>query len=633
MTWTLDDAARFYRLPHWGAGHVRLNDRGHVVICPDTARPDQQIDLPELIERLQQQGMTLPLLIRFTDILRQRVRVLTMAFARAMQQQDYAGRYTLAYPIKVNQQHQVVSAILSALEGCSSHAAVSVGAEAGSKPELLALLGIVPPGTTIVCNGYKDREYVRLALIGHKLGHRVYLVLEKPSELALVLAQARQLGVNPLLGVRARLASAAKGHWQQSAGEKAKFGLTASQLLAVVEHLHRSDQLSCLQLVHFHIGSQVASLDAIALALRECAQVFAGLCQLGAPVSVVDVGGGLGVDYAGTHASEEGSIDYGFDDYAQAVVSAFARVCADQGLAVPDIISESGRAMTAHHAVLVTNVAAQDSHPPAEVTPPATQSAELQALWQLAQQSPALAEARAFWQQLGDGLARVQQAFVAGRLTLAERGWAENLLHAQGLALQSRLSAAPDEDADLLAQLQLRYADRLFANFSLFQSLPDAWGIDQLFPVLPLSGLEQPPRQRALVMDITCDSDGVVRQYVDDQGVATTLALPALATVGERWLGFFLVGAYQEILGDLHNLFGDADSVQVRLDETGVLRVDRVLLGNTVEEVLRMVDYDAKTLLASFKQQMHRSGLTAEERALLLAELVQGLSGYPYLEE
>ncbi|AVI62355.1 biosynthetic arginine decarboxylase [Halomonas sp. GFAJ-1] len=626
-------ARRTWNIDQWGSGYFDVDDLGQALVRPlgnDAAGP--ALPISGLVRQLQKAGLRLPVLVRFSDILHDRVEQLCGAFDAAMQDADYQGGYTAVYPIKVNQQRRVVEEILATAERGNGR----VGLEAGSKPELLAVLALSDGGSSlIVCNGYKDREYVRLALLGEKLGHRVYLVVEKLSELTVILEEARELDVMPRIGLRARLASVGKGKWQNTGGEKSKFGLTASQILEVVETLRAQDALASLQLVHFHLGSQIANIRDIQRGLRECARFYQNLITLGAPIDTVDVGGGLGIDYEGTRSRSYCSANYSMREYARNVVNAFAQLCQEANLPQPHLISESGRALTAHHAVLVTNVIGEeriDDTPP-ERTP--QDDPQVEALWRVFEQLAEVQEPRVLveaWHDLLQAVSELQDRFVLGLSDINARAIGERLYMAACARLRGQLDTRNRAHREILDELAEKLADKLFVNFSLFQSVPDVWGIEQIFPVLPLSGLDQAPTRRAVIQDITCDSDGRIDSYVDGQGVESTLPLPEWKSEDERWIGFFLVGAYQEILGDLHNLFGDTDSVDAALDADGNWVTSNAQAGDSVADVLAYVNFDAKVLKRKLFAQLEAANFSPQEQAHFAASLNEGLEGYTYLE-
>ncbi|KPQ27964.1 MULTISPECIES: biosynthetic arginine decarboxylase [unclassified Halomonas] len=626
-------ARRTWNIDQWGSGYFDVDELGQALVRPlGTDADGPALPLSGLVRQLQKAGLRLPVLVRFSDILHDRVEQLCGAFDIAMQDFDYQGGYTAVYPIKVNQQRRVVEEILATAERGNGR----VGLEAGSKPELLAVLALSEGGSSlIVCNGYKDREYIRLALLGEKLGHRVYLVVEKLSELDIILEEARELDVTPRIGLRARLASVGKGKWQNTGGEKSKFGLTASQILTVVDTLRTQEALESLQLVHFHLGSQIANIRDIQRGLRECARFYQNLLSLGAPIDTVDVGGGLGIDYEGTRSRSDCSANYSMREYARNVVNAFAQLCQDANLPQPHLISESGRALTAHHAVLITNVIGDER---IDVTPPERSQQDdpqVAALWRVFEQLAETQEPRVLveaWHDLFQAVSELQDRFVMGLSNINARAEGERLYMAACARLRNQLDTRNRAHRDIIDELAEKLADKLFVNFSLFQSVPDVWGIEQIFPVLPLSGLDQPPTRRAVIQDITCDSDGRIDNYVDGQGVESTLPIPEWATDDERWLGFFLVGAYQEILGDLHNLFGDTDSVDAALGPDGEWQLSNAQAGDTVAAVLAYVNFDARVLKQKLTEQLIASGFSAQEQARFAASLSEGLEGYTYLE-
>ena len=625
-------ARRTYNIDQWGSGYFDVDARGHALVRPFGDSGTPALSLRELTDQLVDAGLRLPVLVRFTDILHDRVEKLCEAFDLAISEQKFGGHYTAVYPIKVNQQRRVVEELLATPERGRGR----VGLEAGSKPELLEVLALSSEtASTIVCNGYKDREYIRLALMGEKLGHRVYLVVEKYAEVQLILEEARHLGVSPRIGVRARLMSIGKGKWQNTGGEKSKFGLTAAQMLDIVGQLKAEGQLDALQLVHFHLGSQIANIRDIQRGLRECARFYQSLYQAGAPVSVVDVGGGLGVDYEGTRSRSFCSMNYSMREYANNVVAAFRQLCDAEGLPHPDIVSESGRALTAHHAVLITNVI-EEERQRAPALPPRTEGdPQLDTLWQALEglsQQPEARQLLEYFHDLSQAMSELQDRFVHGSATLAHRAEAESVYMAASQTLRHQLDARNRAHRDTLDELDEKLADKLFVNFSLFQSVPDVWGIDQIFPILPLTSLDKPATRRGVIQDITCDSDGRIDQYVDGQGIETTLPLPEWEEGEPRLLGMFLVGAYQEILGDLHNLFGDTDSIDVQLGHDGQWQLGTRIQGDRVADVLRYVNFDVDRLRERFRHQLLRSDLSGSDRALFLEELEAGLEGYTYLE-
>ncbi|MBK5968082.1 MULTISPECIES: biosynthetic arginine decarboxylase [Thiorhodovibrio] len=615
-----------YAISRWGEGYFEVAANGHLAVRPDP-QGATRIDLPLLTERLREQGLSLPVLVRFDDILRDRVRRLHQAFGSAIERHGYHGRYRPVYPIKVNQQHGVVRALL---------AAGGIGLEAGSKPELLAVLALTPDDETIVCNGYKDREYVRLALLGRRIGRRIFIVIEKPSELDLVLEEASRLAVEPLLGVRVRLAAAAAGNWQNSGGEKAKFGLSASQILTLLERLRAHDAMSWLRLLHAHLGSQIPNLRDIGEGVRELAQFYAELRAGGAALDTLDVGGGLGVDYEGTRTRAYCSVNYSPDQYAEVIVSAVAASCQARALPEPDLITEAGRALSAHHAVLITDVVDREQAPGRDCPASDPLDREHLSLAELAANLDAASREppREVYERSQELRAQVQDSFARGELPLAARARAEELHAATSRALLPRLSHGNRRQRELLDALNAALADKVFCNFSLFQSLPDIWAIDQIFPILPLQRLDEAPTARAILQDLTCDSDGCIGHYVDQDGIEASLPLHDFDPKQDRYLiGFFMVGAYQEILGDIHNLFGDTDAVNIELDPNAPdgYRLGDLERGDSTEELLRYVHFEPRALLSRYRQLLQQANLDTATREAFYLELKVGLYGYTYL--
>ena len=618
--WTAADARDLYNLPYWGEGYFDVNDAGHVIVRPFRERSPVAIDLYELARQLPREGLQLPVLVRFSNILHDRVDALTGAFAGVIQELGYKGKYTAVYPITVNQQREVIESIVA-------HGGTRVGLEAGSKPELAAVLGMAPPGATIVCNGYKDRAYIRRALIGQKLGHQVYIVIEKLSELPLVLEESKNLAVQPLLGLRVRLSSAGSSKWQNTGGEKSKFGLSCAQVLEALARLQAAGQGDCVRMVHFHLGSQVANVQDIQRGMREAARFYVELRTLGAPVDMVDVGGGLGVDYEGTRSRSYCSMNYSQHEYARNILRTLQEVCAEAGQPEPNVISESGRALTAHHAVLITSVIDHESVPVSQ--PPAAKKDDPAVLRDLHQLLDA-ANPRGPLECLHDAasfLADAHSQYTHGGLTLTQRADAEQAYYAVCRAVLPRLDAGIRSHREAGDELREKLAEKYFCNFSVFQSVPDAWAIEQVFPILPIHRLDERPGVRASLCDLTCDSDGRIDHYVDRGGLEPTVPLHALKPGEDYLLAFFMVGAYQEILGDMHNLFGDTNAVNVVLDGKGGWRLEGAEQGDRTDELLRYVHLAPEELALSYKHKIEAAGLSAE----LLAELEAGLTGYTYL--
>jgi arginine decarboxylase len=627
--WEVEHARAVYNITQWGGGYFDVSPHGTLIVRPDRDPNQAGIDLCALAGELRHAGLTLPVLVRFTDILQHRVQTLCAAFEQAMQAEDYPGTYTAVYPIKVNQQRSVVEPILR------GGRPGQVGLEAGSKPELMAVLALAEHhGGMVICNGYKDREYIRLALIGRQLGHRLYLVVEKFSELELIIEEARRLGVAPLLGVRVRLSCLGTGKWQDTSGDKSKFGLPAAQVLRLVERLRAARMLEALQLLHFHLGSQIANIRDIQRGLHECARHYAELHRLGACLTTVDVGGGLGVDYEGTQSRSACSMNYSVQEYANNIVYILRETCAQQGLPYPHIVTESGRAMTAHHAVLLANVIDIEQVPEGEAIAPPAEDAPLilHNLWHGLQQVVRRSSLEAYHDTV-HWLAEAQEMYTHGVLSLEQRARAEQLYYATCHRVRPLLSPRVQAHREVLDELNEKLADKYFLNFSLFQSTPDAWSLNQIFPVVPLHRLDQAPQRRGVIQDLTCDSEGRIDYYVDREGVKSTLPLHGWQRGEEYLVGIFLLGAYQEIMGDTHNLFGDTDAVNVVLRPEGGHELTQIECGDTVASVLRYVHFNTEELRAAYQRKIATAPLTAAQREVFLQALEEGLRGYTYLED
>jgi arginine decarboxylase len=625
VSWTTDDARAQYAIAHWGEGYFDVDASGDLSVRPRGA-DGPAFSLPAIVDAARAKGSRLPLLVRFADILRHRLSRLQGAFAQAMKEWDYAGGYSAVYPVKVNQQKGVAGELAQA-------GGEGFGLEAGSKPELMAVLALAHPGSIVVCNGYKDREYLRLALIGRKLGLRVFIVIEKPSELKPALEEAKALGVEPLFGVRMRLTSLGAGKWQNTGGEKSKFGLTPRQLLTLIDELKATGLTNSLQLLHVFMGSQISNVRDIASGMREATRYFVELSKLGLPIRYVDVGGGLGVDYEGTRSRSACSINYGLGQYASTIVEPLAQACAEHGFAPPHVISETGRAMTAHHAVLVTNVsdierAPEGRIPPSDPDEPVALRRLREIHGEIGERSviELFHEAQHHWSE-GHSL------FALGQLTLRERARADDLYYAIVNALRARLKPEERAHRQALDELNEKLVDKYFVNFSIFESIPDSWAIDQIFPIVPIAGLDRAPDRRAVIADLTCDSDGRIDDYVDADGVDVSLPVHAPAEGETYRLGIFLVGAYQEALGDIHNLFGDTDAVNVRLTSDGNYEFSHLRRGDTTDLMLDYVGYDLAALRAEYRNKIESAGIAGDEAIRLSAALEAGLTGYTYLAE
>ncbi|MBG0843689.1 arginine decarboxylase [Pseudomonas chengduensis] len=622
--WTVADSRSVYGIRHWGAGYFSINDAGRIEVRPNG--PDSQpIDLYQQVDELRQSGLSLPLLVRFPDILQDRVRRLTGAFDASIERLEYQSRYTALYPIKVNQQEAVIENIIATQN-------VSIGLEAGSKPELLAVLALAPKGGTIVCNGYKDREFIRLALMGQKLGHNVFIVIEKESEVALVIEEAADLKVAPQIGLRVRLSSLASSKWADTGGEKSKFGLSAAQILSVVERFRAAELDQGIRLLHFHMGSQIANIADYRKGFREAIRYYGELRAMGLPVDHIDVGGGLGVDYDGTHSRNASSINYDMQDYADAVVDMLKEFCDRQEIPHPHIFSESGRAMTAHHAVLLVQVTDVERHNDKvpEIDASVEQPEVLQVLIELLEDSDPEMVAETYWRAT-HYIEEVAAQYSAGKLSLAQKALAEQCYFAICRRLHNQLKARQRSHRAVLDELNDKLADKYICNFSVFQSLPDTWAIGQILPILPLSRLDEEPLRRAVLQDLTCDSDGKIRQYVDEQSIETSLPVHEIREGEDYVLGIFLVGAYQEILGDMHNLFGDTDSVNIYQGADGSVVHAGIETHDTIEDMLRYVHLSPEELMTHYRDKVASAKISARERTQFLDALRLGLTRSSYL--
>ncbi len=626
MAWTIDDSRELYNIDGWGVVYFDINERGHVTVHP-TRDPERGLDLYELAMDLEEQGVGMPLLLRFSDILRSRLDALSLRFTNAREEFAYQGGYTTVYPIKVNQQRHVIEEILAYGQP------YGVGLEVGSKPELQAVLALTErTDHLIVCNGYKDEEFIRLALMGQKLGHEVIIVMEKLGELGTLLKVAQEMDVDPIAGVRIKLATAGAGRWSQSAGEQSKFGLNPSQLMRLLEELRAAGRLDILKMVHFHLGSQIPDIRNIKLAMSEVARYYVELRRLGVDIRYVDVGGGLGVDYDGSRSTSPASVNYSMQEYANDIIYALAEACRENDVPMPHVISESGRALTAHHALLLINVIdleTQIVEPPESVPEDA---------------HPLVHELAATYQEIDERSLRevyhdtsfmkdqMHSHFNSGVLSLSERAIAERLY----LAIMNRVAQLaakePEEYEDILPEVNAILTDRYFCNFSVFQSLPDSWAIDQLFPIMPIHRLDEEPTRRGTLQDVTCDSDGKIDQFAGGRKPKPSLELHTFDPNEPYILGIFLTGAYQEILGDLHNLFGDTNAVHVRLTDTGY-EIGDLVHGDRITEVLDYVQFNAQDLVTTFRRKVnHAKNLTRSEANTFIADYVAGLDGYTYLE-
>ncbi len=627
--WTPQVASDLYDVASWGKGYFSVSDGGHVRVHPEKD-PARSIDLKELIDTLVLRGIGLPILIRFADILKHRLGELHAAFDTAIAEHKYQGGYCCVYPIKVNQQRQVVEEVLEF--GRPFH----FGLEAGSKPELMAVMALADNDTPIICNGFKDDEYIEMAMLAQKVGRQIIPVVEKYTELHLILKYSQRVGVRPVIGLRVKLASRGSGRWKSSGGYRSKFGLSATEAMRALQELKDLGMADCLNLLHFHLGSQITNIRQIKAAVNEAVRVYVDLARAGGGLKYLDVGGGLGVDYDGSQTDFESSVNYTLQEYANDIIYHVQNVCDEVGVAHPTIVTESGRAIAAYHSVLVFNVLGVAGMGEADVPPEPPPDAE-QPLIDLQETYRSLS-AKNLLESYHDAQQALDQAlnlFSLGYLSLDQRSIAENLYWAISRRIQ-KMARELDYFPEELEGIDAMLSDTYFCNFSLFQSMPDSWAIKQLFPIMPIHRLEEEPSRPAVLGDITCDSDGKVDAFIDRRDVKRTLLLHAF-NGGDYYLGAFLLGAYQEILGDLHNLFGDTNAVHVRLGPAGDVMLDSVIKGDTVREVLNYVQFSSDSLVAKLRRDvetaLRESRLTYEESGALLKFYEEGLHGYTYLED
>jgi arginine decarboxylase len=630
--WKIQDSTDLYNIHNWGKGYLSINSKGNVEVHPDK-NPARGVDLKELIDSLQERGISAPVLMRFPGILKHRLEEIRTSFDNAIREYDYNGKYVCIYPIKVNQQSHVVNEYLT------YGVPLGFGIEAGSKPELLAIMGLVDNNEVpIVCNGFKDDEFIETVILAGKIGKKIIPIVEKWTELELIVKYAEKHGVRPRIGVRVKLASRGVGRWESSAGIRSKFGLTIPELLKAVEFLKARNMEDCLQLLHFHMGSQVSNIRNIKAAITEAARIYAELKLAGAGMRYLDVGGGLGVDYDGSQTNFESSINYTLQEYANDVVFRIKTVCEEAGVEHPTILSESGRAIISYHSMLIVNVLGRSGYEEAKAdhyeVPNEEDPQPLHDLYEINTTfSP-----KNYLENYHDASQAREEAinlFNLGYLSLPKRAEAESLFW----SICEKVKRVASEDPHMPEELQGLdeiLADTYFCNFSLFQSMPDSWAIGQLFPVMPIHRLDEEPIRRGVIADITCDSDGKIDEFIDVREVKKTLELhPFNGT--NYYLGIFLIGAYQEILGDLHNLLGDTNAIHVSLDENGEVVLDHLIEGDTVSEVLSYVQFDPKEMIQKFRKETERAArdkrITLAESTLLLRFYIDGMNGYTYLED
>ena len=627
--WRIEDSSELYNVGGWGLKYFSINEKGHVAVTPRDGYAS--VDLKDVMDELQVRDISAPVLLRFPDILDNRIEKISRCFKQAAEEYNYKAQNFIIYPIKVNQVRHVVEEIVS------HGKKFNIGLEAGSKPELHAVLALnIDERSVIVCNGYKDEDYIELALLAQKMGRRIYIVAEKLNELKLIADISKRLNIRPNVGIRIKLSSSGSGKWEESGGDQSKFGLNSSELLEALDYMQQAKMQDCLKLIHFHIGSQITKIRRIKNALREACQFYVQLSKIGFDIDFVDIGGGLGVDYDGTRSSaSESSMNYSIQEYVNDSVSSLVDVCEKNGLKQPNIITESGRSLTAHHSILVFEVL-ETTHLPEWNDNDEVGEDEHELARELYDIYDKLNQPRIFesWHEALQILEEALDLFSLGLLDLRTRAMIEKLFWSIAREVSSITSAikhAPDELKKVARMLPEKY----FCNFSLFQSLPDSWAIDQIFPIMPISRLDEKPTHYATLQDITCDSDGKINNFISVHGAASALPVHTLKTNEPYYIGVFLVGAYQEILGDMHNLFGDTNAVHISVDKDGY-EIEQIIDGESVAEVLDYVQYSPKKLVRNVEtwvtSAMKDGKITPEEGREFVSNYRSGLYGYTYLE-
>jgi len=630
VRWTIENAADIYGIRNWGAGYFDISEKGEVIVRPGGNGSPVAVSIMDLISGLKARGHTMPVLLRFADILSSRIIQLNECFNNAIRDYHYKGVYRSVYPIKVNQQKQVVSEIVEF--GRPFHH----GLEAGSKAELLSAIAFTEdPEALIICNGYKDNEFIDLALKALKMGQQIILVIERQEELQHILDRAAEKGIKPRLGVRVKLASRIGGHWDGSGGDRSMFGINAAQVIEIIDLLRNANMLDCLQMLHFHLGSQICNIRKIRSALREACRVYAAMVSEGAAMGMLNIGGGLAVDYDGSHTNFASSRNYTDQEYAADVVEAIMNVTNEADIPHPTIISESGRALVAYHSVLVFNVLGSSRFEPPENTDniPEKYNNMLNNLLDV-RNSLSTKNLQECYHDAVYYRDEIRSLFEHGNLSLRERAFAENMFWDIICKIAARSKERkgkyiPEE----LQGIETAIADLYYCNFSVFQSLPDAWAIDQLFPVMPIHRLNEMPIRQATLADITCDSDGKIDRFIDLHDVKATLPVHELHS-DDYYLGVFLVGAYQETLGDLHNLMGDTNVLHVRIGKDGLIEYSHEIAGDTVSDVLSYVEYDPREMIDKVRtiaeQAVRDNRITPEERREFMSAYENGMRGYTY---
>ncbi|MFT3991412.1 MAG: biosynthetic arginine decarboxylase [Luteolibacter sp.] len=629
--WSPEKSSELYGIDTWGHGFFSINKKGHASVRLEDGESKSDISLYDVIDGLRDRGTHLPVLLRFRDLLHSRIAEINESFRKAIKDSKYRGEYRGVYPIKVNQQRQVIEEI--AEFGKKYH----YGLEAGSKPELIAALAHMhDPEAYLICNGYKDEEFIDLALHAQKMGLKIMIVLEMPSELDLILERSRKIGILPNLGVRVRLSTKGSGHWQESAGDKSVFGLNAAQVISVVDQLKESGYLGCLKMLHYHQGSQIPNIAAIREGATEAVRMYCDLVKEGAPMGTLDIGGGMAVDYDGSHTNFHSSCNYSVAEYCTDIVEVISQICDKAGIAHPNLISESGRAVVAYYSVLVFNVLDVTSAQTSESAPPVPENAP-QNLMNIIEVNKVISK-KNLQECFNDAMYyrdQMRAQFFYGAATLRERGLAEAWFWHILTRISNIIAELDDDIPEDLRELSSTLVDFYYGNFSLFQSLPDSWAIDQVFPVMPIHRLNERPRHRAVLADITCDCDGKIDRFIDKEDVAKILPLHDFKPGEPYYLAVFLVGAYQETLGDLHNLLGDTNVVGVHL-ENGKPVYTHEVEGDTVADVLSYVEFDPKELVTKFRNFAEKAvvdgRISPKERRQILDLYREGLSGYTYFE-
>ncbi|MCB9220310.1 MAG: biosynthetic arginine decarboxylase [Candidatus Kapaibacterium sp.] len=625
--WKIEDAEELYNIKGWGIDFFGINEKGNVTFQPNNGNKD--IDIKEVLDELSVKDFPTPVLFRFPEIIEQRISKIFECFENASEEYEFKGKCTLIYPIKVNQMSPVVNEIMNSIKERN------VGLEAGSKPELHAVLAMIPKNAPIICNGYKDESFIEMALLAQKMGNQIFLVVEKLNELKMIIKVAERLHIKPNIGIRIKLASSGSGKWEESGGDTSKFGLNAAELLEAVEYARDNGMIDCVNLIHFHLGSQITKIRNIKNALREVSHFYVELRKLGCNIENVDIGGGLGVDYDGTKSSNSSSVNYSIQEYINDAVYSIADVCNKYDLPHPNLITESGRAITAHHSVLIFDVLEKTSQPYFDGDFP-EEFSDNELVQELINIHDSIKKSRMLepWHDAQQIRQEALDLFSLGHLELTVRAEVEKLFWTIARKVYLMISKMKRQPLDF-DELSKMLADKYFCNFSVFQSLPDSWAIDQIFPIMPIHRLDEQPKRRGTIEDITCDSDGKINHFIGEGELSNTLTLHDLKEDEPYYLAAFLIGAYQEILGDMHNLFGDTNTVHVRSSKKGY-KIEEMIDGERVSEVLEYVEFSHKKLVRTMESrvaaEVKKGTISAKEGKELLSIYKSGLYGYTYLE-